>query len=140
MWCYVQRTGALLDDAGRAAGYGYSGSGAGKDAPGRQDEPDEGPIPQGYYTIGPPECIAAPGPHGPFVLRLTPDAANEMYGRSGFLIHGDGLGPHAGDASHGCIVLPRSVRVAMAASGDNRLRVVAEFGAILPATEGTQHV
>ena len=68
--------------------------------------------------------MAVAGPHGPFVLRLTPAPTNEMFGRDGFLIHGDSI-EHPGSASHGCIILPRAIREAIAKSDDDTLHVVA---------------
>ena len=58
-----------------------------------------------------------------FLSPMTPDPANEMFGRSGFLIHGDSL-MHPGCASRGCIVLARPSREAIAQSGDQDLEVV----------------
>jgi hypothetical protein len=121
MWTYEQRSGNIFKADGELVATGYSGFGDGKNNPAAQDEPNIGPIPCGAYTIGFP-IDRAGGPHGPFVLPLRPDPGNEMHGRSGFLCHGDSI-DHAGSASHGCIILPRAVREAIAASGDNRLTV-----------------
>lgn len=122
MWTYEQSSGDLFNAAGERVGVGYSGIGPGKNASAWQDHHDVGPIPCGLYTIGAPFDLAG-GPHGPFVLPLTPDAANQMYGRSGFLMHGDGLGAHAGSASHGCVIQALAVRRIVAASADKRLKV-----------------
>jgi hypothetical protein len=123
MWTYEQASGELFDAAGELVATGYSGfPPSGRNNPALQDEPNVGPIPCGLYTIGAPIDLEG-GPHGPYVLPLTPDPANAMHGRAGFLIHGDGLGDHAGSASHGCVILSRAVRTAIAASGDNRLKV-----------------
>jgi hypothetical protein len=123
MWTYEQGTGRL-SHAGQPVGEcGYSGFEDGKNNPGMQGEPGRGPIPRGHYTVGLAQFVNADGPHGPFVLPLTPDPANEMFGRSGFLIHGDSIA-HAGCASHGCIVLPRPTREGIAQSGDPDLEVV----------------
>ena len=43
----------------------------------------------------------------PIAFPLTPDSDNNMYGRSGFMIHGDNA---QNDASQGCIIMPRDVR------------------------------
>ena len=59
----------------------------------------------------------------PFSLRLTPDPANDMCGRDGFLIHGDSIA-HPGTASQGCIILNRLQREHIAASPVKLLRVV----------------
>ena len=125
MWTYNQRSGELFKSDGELVAAGYSGFPPdGKNNPSAQAEPNIGPIPCGMYTIGLPECVNTPGPHGPFVLPLTPDPSNEMFGRSGFLCHGDSIA-HAGSASHGCLIFPRQIREAIAGSGDDRLRVVA---------------
>lgn len=124
MWTYEQSTGQLFDDGGALIATGYSGFGADKNQPANQSVADLGPIPAGEYSIGNPECVNAPGPHGPFVLRLTPAPTNNMFGRDGFLIHGDSV-EHPGTASHGCIILPRAIREAIAKSDDSTLSVVA---------------
>lgn len=119
MWVYEQATGRLSHN-GELIGMGYSGFGPDENVPEDQNVEGLGPIPQGLYTIGEPIDTET---HGPFVLPLTPDAADEEFGRSGFLIHGNNM-EHPGQASHGCIVVARPIREAIAASGDNRLQVV----------------
>jgi hypothetical protein len=122
MFTYKQSTGQLTLN-GQPFGKGYSGmQGVGYDNPAEQFVKDVGPIPEGFYTIeGPPFNTTE---HGPFVMRLTPDAANDMEGRSGLLCHGDSV-VHPGAASEGCVVMPRLVREAMWSSGDRRLQVIA---------------
>jgi len=122
VWTYQQTTGKLSRD-GTPEGSGYSGFQAGKNNPAMQNVANVGPIPQGKYSIGAPQCVDSPGPHGPFILPLTPDSANQMFGRSGFLIHGDSI-VQPGTASHGCIIMARLIRDAIAASGDQELTVV----------------
>ncbi len=79
-----------------------------------------GPIPRGQYTIGP----AYTDPHrGPVVMRLTPSGGQDMFGRDGFLIHGDNA-KHDKSASEGCIVLERGIRNKISASSDHQLTVV----------------
>lgn len=123
MWGYHQRSGELWYED-RMYATGYSGFGEGKNNPALQGVPDVGPIPRGSYLIGAPECITVAGPHGKFVLRLTPILPVLPGGRAGFLMHGDKIGA-PGTASHGCIILPRAIREAVAASGDPHLVVVA---------------
>jgi hypothetical protein len=123
MWTYEQTTGRLTRNNQPVGECGYSGFEDGKNNPAMQAEVDCGPIPRGRYTIGPVEFVDVDGPHGPFVLPLTPDPANEMFGRSGFLIHGDSLA-HPGCASRGCIIVPRPTREAIAQRGDCNLDVV----------------
>src|SRR4051812_28785217 len=94
---------------GTVLGSGYSGAGTSKNRPEDQDQHNRGPIPQGLYLIGDPVNTVT---HGPFVLPLTPDPGNEMFGRAGFLIHGDSV-VHPGMASEGCVILPMSIRQAI---------------------------
>lgn len=119
MWTYHQESGRLLHDGAMVA-TGYSGAGAGKNNPAMQSAHNVGPIPIGKYTIGPP-CDT--DTHGPYVLRLTPNASNDMCGRAGFLMHGDSVA-HPGTASQGCIIQARSVREWVWNSGDRDLEVV----------------
>jgi Protein of unknown function (DUF2778) len=125
MWTYEQRTGVLRHN-GEAVGTGYAGIDTvtvqGKNNPEAQDVPDVGPLPVGFYAIGPAhkEPIL-----GAVAMRLTPDPANQMFGRGGFFIHADAI-QHPGFASHGCIVLCLALRNLIAASGDTDLQVVVE--------------
>lgn len=121
MWIYAQATGKFRHDDGTLIMIGYSGAGVGKNNPYVQETPNVGPIPRGIYYIGTPEDTLT---HGPFVLPLTPHPANDMFGRSAFLIHGDSK-EHPGTASQGCIILPRDVREKINRSVDRRLVVVA---------------
>ena len=120
-WTYVIDSGRMYTDSGDLLGVGYSGDPEHKNNPAAQSLADQGPIPTGVYTIGEPEDTAD---HGPFVLPLTPDPTNEMYGRSAFLIHGDRIGA-PGTASKGCIILARDVRNDVWQSGDRTLDVIA---------------
>ena len=127
MWTYSITDGKLYDKFNKLAGKGYSGGNLGKNPEGMNNPEMEsvariGPIPAGYYTIGPPFDHPTAGP---FVMRLSPDAQNVEYGRGGFLIHGDT--ELAGHASEGCIVMSRPVRQAVAGSDDNRLQVMDFF-------------
>lgn len=117
-WAYKQSTGWIAHN-GKNIAKGYSGAGDGKNNPEMQDVPNIGPIPVGKYTIGDPSDTKT---HGPYVLDLTPDPENEMFGRFAFLIHGDSV-VNPGTASEGCIILPRKVRVQIWESGDRELMV-----------------
>ena len=125
MWTYIQKTGELLHN-GEHVAVGYSGydnpqtGQNGKNNPDLENVPEVGPIPVGQYSIGSPEDTLT---HGPFVLPLTPDAANQMFGRDGFLIHGDSV-VEPGTASRGCIIMARPVRDEVATSGDAALEVI----------------
>jgi hypothetical protein len=121
MWTYAQETGVLLRD-GHSVATGYSGCDSGKNNPSMQAVPNVGPIPQGDWTIvGPP---ANTPDHGPFVLHLQPAPGTNTFGRSGFLMHGDSI-ESPGCASHGCVIMPRTVREQVWSSGDTELEVVA---------------
>jgi hypothetical protein len=106
MLTYSQSTGKLTDDNGMLWGVGYSGFGDDKNQPASQEKPGLGPIPQGRWSIGAPHDDAEVGA---FAMRLLPGPNTATYGRSAFLIHGDSI-VHPGRASHGCIILARSVR------------------------------
>ena len=83
---------------------GYAGNGTGLNNPAAQNQPNVGPLPQGDYTVGDPN-----NRRGPITLPLTPDPGNNMFGRGGFLIHGDNAAQNH-TASEGCIVAPRDCR------------------------------
>ena len=124
MITYSQASGEARTAAGVLLGTGYAGHGAGVNNPALESTHNIGPLPQGIYTINPPVNTAT---HGPYVMWLTPDPANIMFGRSGFGIHADEIanpGKHL--ASTGCIVMSNQARVAIwtAAESDGRqLRV-----------------
>lgn len=121
MWTFQQSTGLLTDKDGVIVARGYSGKGEGKNNPALQHVKRTGPIPQGMYRIvGPPYSTDS---HGPYVIKLTPDPANKMFGRSAFLIHGDSK-TNPGEASLGCIIVPRAARGMVWASGDRDLKVI----------------
>jgi Tlde1 domain len=122
VWTYSQSTGELYHD-GVWKGLGYSGAPGAINDPAKQGLHNVGPIPCGFYTIGAPVDSLETGP---FSLPLTPDATNEMFGRSAFFCHGDAAS-RPGTASEGCLVAPRVTRQAVWASGDRRLQVVPFF-------------
>lgn len=121
MWTYSQSTGKLTAADGVLEGIGYSGHGEGVNNPNLQALPNIGPIPQGRYSIG--HFFDDPV-KGPIVAHLIPDSSNEMFGRSGMMLHGDAVG-HVGEeiASEGCIIMGRAIRQAVAASSDALLTV-----------------
>ncbi|WP_244141743.1 tlde1 domain-containing protein [Robbsia andropogonis] len=119
-WQYSQRTGQLTRGTGPVVGLGYSGRGVGQNNPQMQNQVGMGPIPTGSYSIG------APFHHshaGGYTMRLTPNVGTDTRHRSGFMIHGDSTA-HPGQASDGCIVLDRRVRVLIWNSGDRQINVV----------------
>ena len=124
-WLWVQKTGQMFHN-GDLLGTGYAGRYGGKNNPAMQDIKMTGPLPCGIYRIG----DAYTHPHlGPLAMNLTPDAANQMFGRDSFRIHADSV-DNPGMASEGCIVLNHGYRQAIAdavAQGDRALEVVADY-------------
>lgn len=101
---YQQSSGQLwLDNT--LIGTGYSGYQSGKNNPADEAVPFLGPIPCGRYRIGTKYDSSRVGP---ICLPLTP-LGHTAHGRTDFLIHGDSR-KHPGEASRGCIILPRYVR------------------------------
>ena len=119
MWVYSQSTGQLSKDS-LAVVCGYSGCKDGKNNPECQDDKNLGPIPQGMWTLT--ECFDSTK-HGPYCIRLEPAEGTITFGRDGFLIHGDSIN-HPGEASEGCIILPRRFREQVWESFDTQLEVV----------------
>jgi len=119
-WTYVQKSGDLSHN-GEPIGTGYSGNTAGLNNPNMEGVVGVGPIPRGSYTIGPPQ---QPQSHlGPLALPLIPVDQKQMFGRSGFFIHGDNAAMNH-TASNGCIILARPLRREIVASDDAALEVV----------------
>ena len=85
---------------------GYAGVPDCRNDPDCQHEKARGPLPRGNYTL---RTVA----HNRFAhpaIRLDPSPSNEMFGRSGFYIHGDN---RTSTASTGCIILGRGERTAI---------------------------
>jgi len=123
VWSYEQSSGRITKEGVGILATGYSGKGIAKNNPSMESVKDEGPIPRGHYTIGEPRDTAQ---HGPYALPLIPDLFNNMFGRDLFWAHGDSS-EHPGEASKGCIILPRFARERIWQSGDHDLQVVAEL-------------
>lgn len=123
MWRYRQSTGEMFDPSGTRAAVGYAGGNCGKNPEGRnnpamQNVKSIGPLPQGIYTFDEPILQS----HlGPFAIPLIPDPANKMFGRSDFFCHGDTT--PSGNASEGCIIMPRAIRNAMWDSPEHQIEV-----------------
>ena len=132
---YEQKTGRFVicdyDDGGvERVVYetvGYSGRGPHKNNPESQNVKRLGPIPRGVYGI----CGPFDHPRlGRLCFDLDDHAKNVMYGRYGFMIHGDSRS-RPGDASSGCIILHRAAREAIVNYGPKLLHVEP-----VPPTEG----
>ena len=129
-WKFRVTEGLLLDPSGNVVWKSaYAGGNEGKNPEGvnniaMQDQHNIGPLPQGKYTMT--QLVLQHPRLGPYVILLTPDAANEMFGRGDFRVHGDRTDPtlvHA--ASEGCIIVPRFIREKMWTSDDHVIEVVA---------------
>lgn len=125
MWTYKQSTGELLDPTGQHVANGYAGGNCGQNPEGvnnpkMQDMKHIGPLPVGKYDLG--EVIAE-SHLGPYVIPLIAHPENEMYGRSGFYMHGDNAKLNK-SASEGCIIMPRIVRVRVYGSDDRTIEVI----------------
>jgi RHS repeat-associated protein len=134
LWEYAQNSGKLtyIDDktgVRTLKAIGYAGKGLGKNNAnwdnirGGKNIPNSGPLPAGKYTFAPmiENYVTSRGVSLPFTMQLIPDPENEMFGRSGFLAHGDNS-THT--ASDGCLIFDRAMRKAIDESGDRALQVV----------------
>ena len=119
-WTYKQTTGEMENPEGDVIEVGYAGFPPFVNRPRAEPLEDRGPLPSGLYTI---EAAVDHPNLGPCSLPLTPDAENEMYGRSGFYVHGDSASMDE-TASKGCIILSRAARDQIAASDIRMLTVV----------------
>lgn len=119
-WIYSVRKKSFTHNGNFKFNAMYAGAVGYKDDPQYEKLEGKGPLPRGKYKIkGKP----FKHPHaGPYTLRLTPYPGNMMYGRSGFLIHGDSR-ERPGEASNGCIVLAPTFRHQIYESGDRELIV-----------------
>lgn len=119
MWVWDQSQGALYRN-GQLISRGYSGKARGKNNPAMQAMVGVGPIPRGIWNItGRYDSKRV----GPYALILEPQNKSLALGRSAFRIHGDSVS-RPGDASNGCIILPRKVREMIWTSKDHLLEVV----------------
>lgn len=109
----LRRNGVVL-------AHGYSGAALGKNNPAMQAAVGVGPIPRGEWLM----TAMNDSPNtGPRTIVLEPKPGTDTQGRSAFRIHGDSIA-HPGQASHGCIILPRAAREQIWKSGDRVLEVV----------------
>lgn len=123
MWRYEQTTGQLFNDSGELTAIGYSGHGEGLNNPDMQNVRDVGPLPQGFWAIGPPRNDPK---LGVFTLSLIPKPGTDTFGRDEFYSHGDEV-DHPGQhlASDGCLILPRFARFDLWNLNDHDLEVTA---------------
>jgi hypothetical protein len=119
MWIWDQSAGTLSRN-GVIVSKGYSGFKRGKNNPLLQNAKALGPIPQGMWNI---TNVYDSANVGPYALVLEPQKETNTFERSAFRIHGDNIS-NPGNASHGCIILPRKIRELIWKSGDKLLKVV----------------
>jgi len=121
-WTYDQSSGDLFHN-GAFIGTGYSGKGRtkedGRNNGDKQAIHEVGPIPRGFWKIG---RVTDRPKTGVISIQLTPKPPETALGRTGFFIHGNN---QADDASTGCIILARGLRLEIVGSGDAELEVVA---------------
>src|SRR5262249_46046223 len=111
----------IFSPAGDYFGRGYSGHAEGVNNTAAERLHNIGPIPRGFYTIGP---AYADEERGAYTMALIPQQGTETFGRAGFLWHGDLLAaPGQKMGSLGCIVSGLSIRKVVAASDDRELDV-----------------
>lgn len=112
---YSQRSGLLrFVENGRTTYLrGFAGRRGGLNNHLAQTLSNTGPLPVGFYRA---VVLAHPRFKAP-AIRLDPYQTNQMYGRSGFWIHG-------GKESHGCIILQKAARQRLVAAGVTVLEVV----------------
>jgi len=118
MLTYRQSTGELFDDM-KTFATGYSGHLEGKNNPFKEKVRNVGPIPAGLWKIGE---VYNSQRVGPFCIRLSP-VEHDAHGRTAFLIHGDSR-KNPGEASRGCIIMPRYIRKMIIEKGYTHLSVV----------------
>lgn len=117
MFTYSQSTGILSH--GEPLGKGYAGHGQGLNNPKLEMVHNLGPIPKGVWEIG----VWFDDKHlGVCVAALRP-TDQEVYGRGGFFIHGDNKRMNF-TASDGCIILDKTLRNAIKASGEKYIKVI----------------
>jgi hypothetical protein len=124
MWTFNISAGSLSKDGIMLDRDVYSGAfPEGFNDPSKTAIENVGPIPEGDYDFtGMPFTDAE---HGPYVLKIVPRAGTEMFGRSGFLLHGKPLPPKdIRCGSEGCICACLQTRVRVYQSGDSWLRVI----------------
>jgi hypothetical protein len=119
-WTYHQSTGELWRD-GKLIAKGYSGAPGHINATASEGIRNHGPIPRGRWRMF--YVYQRHARLGPTAIALKPEG-HKALGRSDFMVHADSV-RRPGAASQGCIILPNSVRVAMAAcvgkGGDGEL-------------------
>ena len=128
---YLIETGKNYGDGTAIVGKGYSGHGLGLNNPDFEQMHDVGPLPRGMYSFELIEEDGIPidykGKKAP-VFRLLPKPETNIFGRSGFLMHGHEAGEVIGkleteQSSLGCMVQEKPTRVHVMLSTNKDLEV-----------------
>jgi hypothetical protein len=121
MITFDRKKGKLFYEDGTLLAAGiWAGNGAAHNDPSKECEKMTGPLPDGIYKIGKPYKHKT---LGPFVMNLDM-IEGDACGRSLFRIHGDNSTPAQWDASHGCIIAGKLVRVEIDKLTDRRVKVI----------------
>jgi hypothetical protein len=123
VWTYYIRSGEWVAANGDLLAICHSGRGDAMNDPSRCRERNVGPIPPGFYNIGPAHHHRT---CGPVAMRLIPMPGTDTFGRSGFLVHGPNRTPALEDDSEGCPIMPFGERCQLALSQDRVVEVVDE--------------
>jgi len=118
-WTYQQSTGNLYNPSGSKVAAGYSGYGNGKNNPAKDHLKNIGPCPRGLWVMGLPYNSQRIGPYSIPLYQHNHDSK----GRDYFRIHGDSS-TNPGNASLGCIILPRRIRQKIHLSNCKLLMVI----------------
>lgn len=101
-WLYSQRSGEVKSPSGDHFLFGYAGNGPGLNNPDAQDVQNVGPLPRGKYRMS--NFVQAHPTVGSCAIELSPYSTNQMFGRSGFFIHGLAIMDPL-HSSHGCPII-----------------------------------
>lgn len=115
---FAQGTG-ILSYASEPVGKGYSGHGEGLNNPKMQMVHGVGPLPRGLWEIG----HFFDDKHLGVVVAALKPTSQDLFGRSGFFIHGDNKSMNH-TASDGCIILSRALREAIRDSQEKYIEVI----------------
>jgi hypothetical protein len=117
MWTYSQGTGILSH--GEPLGKGYSGHGQGLNNPKLEMVHNLGPIPKGVWEIG----TFFDDKHLGVIIAALKPTDQDVFGRSGFYIHGDNKRMNF-TASDGCIILSKPLRQLIRDSKEKHIAVI----------------
>jgi hypothetical protein len=131
---YYIRSGEWYGPEGELLSLCHAGFGAAMNDPARCYEKNVGPLPPGFYDIGP----AYSHPKlGKITMNLVPHPGTDMHGRDLMRVHGANKSPDPSDDSHGCVTMPRGPRALLALALDRVVEVVPERPESMPLLDVT---